>query len=78
MIAKEIQKPPYDDKAVAPNVFPGYTCQTQSPVYLVWNEGLTDGHLPHASKQLDETAIAIGSCNHEIGLRDVLCAHVDE
>lgn len=41
-------------------------------------EGIADGHLPHAGEELDETAVAVGESDDEVGSGDVVGADVDE
>lgn len=40
-------------------------------------EGVADGHLPHAGEELDETAVAVGERDDQVGLGDVEGADVD-
>ena len=56
MIAYEIQKPPYDDRAVAPKVLP--TAISLDVVTFVSFKRSERVNLPHAGKQLDEASIS--------------------
>lgn len=40
-------------------------------------KGISNGHFPHASKQLNKTTIAESQSDHNVGLSDVARTHVD-
>jgi hypothetical protein len=75
MMANESQKPPYDDSAVAPKVFPtAISLQATVSVPFIGSIGC---YIPHAGQQLDQTTIAKGQPDDDAGIGDVARAHVD-
>ena len=80
MIAKEIQKPPYEDRAVAPKVFPmaislRHTLAFDRAVFGNSTELATN--LPHTSQQLDETTVTESESDDNVGRGDTASVHVD-
>jgi hypothetical protein len=75
---KEIQNPPKDERAVAPKVFP----TAISLVVRVSNgkffQRLTSENIPHASKQLNKTAVCIGKGDNNIRCSHTASLNVDE
>jgi hypothetical protein len=76
MIAVPIQKPPYEERAVAPKVLPRATsllfvrfirCRT-----LLYNLDL-----PHACEKLYETAVRESSANNDVGLGETASTQVN-
>ena len=61
IIAKESQKPPYEDKAVAPKVLPTAISLRKVSTQLFQDSELGSDYLPHAGKQLDKATISIGN-----------------
>jgi hypothetical protein len=76
MIAKESQKPPYEDSAVAPKVLPTAIslAQVSLPVPCRW----WASNVPHASKQLDKTSVPISERDDEVGVCNVVGADIDQ
>src|SRR4029077_5712519 len=77
MMANAIQKPPYEDKAVAPKVFPtaislGTTLSVQPDRRLV-----IPSDIPHPGKELNQAAIAKRGTDHNASVTDSSCSHVD-
>ena len=76
VIPTAIQKPPYEDRAVAPKVFPtaiSLVCISFSVV-----SGQFFMNAPHASKQLDKTAVAVSRRNDNVGHGNTASLKVDE
>ena len=103
MMAKDNQKPPNDERAVAPKVLPAAISLNISPARIisfmwlcttVWvgeGEGEGEGgeeeeeegeeeiqHSPHAGKQLHQSTVAKSNSDHNVGLGETPCAHVDQ
>lgn len=75
-IAKEIQKPPYDERAVAPNVLP----TAISLIILVSLDVLKqmqEAYVPHASEKLNKTAITKSERDDNVRSRNAPRVHVD-
>ena len=77
-IAKEIQNPPYEERAVAPKVFPTAISLFRVRIYLRKSRDPSNGDLPHASKQLNKTTISESQSNNNIGFGDATCATIDK
>lgn len=78
-IAREIQKPPYDESAVAPKVLPAaislnHQYQHQY-LYLSTIQSMAD--IPHPGTQLHQAPICICHTHDHIRLRDIPRPHVD-
>ncbi len=83
MMPKEIQKPPYEESAVAPKVFPtaiSLEIRRQHTCLAGTSLALSDGnmHLPHASKQLYQSTIAKSNADHEVRRTQASCPHIDQ
>lgn len=82
MRPKEIQKAPYDEKAVAPNVFPAGAAEQESArlqYRLAQSEQAErTGKLPHACEQLCKSSVAEGETDNDIWDGDTACARVVE
>lgn len=76
VMATAIQKPPYDDSAVAPNVLP-MAISLPERVRLPVERGVMSVYLPHAGKKLNQAAISKRRANDYIRLGNVPSAHVD-
>ena len=82
MTANDSQKPPYDERAVAPKVLPtaislySTHISSASPPHipsLRWRE-----NLPHARKQLNQPPIPKRQPNHNIRCRQTTSPHIDQ
>ena len=77
MIAVPIQKPPYEERAVAPKVFPvAISLWTWLEFHSASSED-PEVDIPHASKKLHETAIRESSSNDDVGLSETASSQVD-
>ena len=82
MRAKEIQKAPYDEKAVAPNVFPA-VCDEAGISGVpgtgnVRSRQKRTGELPHACEQLCKSSVAECETDNDVRDGDAACARVVE
>jgi hypothetical protein len=77
MIAVPIQKPPYDERAVAPKVLPVAISLRITSVLRFVSGALPRQNLPHASEKLDETAVSESSTNNDVGLGEAASAQVN-
>ena len=75
MIAKEIQKPPYEDRAVAPNVLP--TAISLININYLLQSMRVDRYIPHTSEKLDKTSITVSNGNDKARRSDAACLNVD-
>jgi len=76
-MAREIQKPPYEDKAVAPNVLPAaISLHSLAPSFhsinCPWGK-----KIPHPRTKLHQSTIRKRRPNHNIRLRNVSRPHID-
>ena len=90
MTAKDSQKPPYDERAVAPKVLPTaislhhktYQLPTSPRTtfisFLVPLIGIHAGNVPHARKQLNQTSIPKRQPDDDIRLRQSPCPNIDK
>lgn len=81
-IAREIQKPPYEDSAVAPNVLPAaislFIYQHDSPTQSINRGGGEGGEdVPHPRTKLHQPAIRKRRPNHNIRLRNIPRPHIN-
>ena len=72
-----IQKPPYEERAVAPKVFPT-AISLFSRINMEINRRGTESYVPHASEQLNETSISESQCCDDIGLCDISVLDVNQ
>lgn len=77
--AQAIQKPPYEDRAVAPKV------SFSISMWLIHWSGAggrfdltSNSHLPHAGQQLDETTVGVSQTDHNGGGRDAAGSGIDQ
>jgi hypothetical protein len=77
MIAVPIQKPPYDERAVAPKVLPVAISLRIMSVLRFASGALPRLNLPHASEKLDETTVSESSTNNNVGLGETAGAQVN-
>ena len=81
MIAKDSQKPPYEESAVAPKVFPtAISLPTRQYCRCISEAGSPHGSIdiPHAGEQLHQAAITEGNADDKIGLAQASGAHIDQ
>jgi hypothetical protein len=72
-----IQKPPYEERAVAPKVFPT-AISLFSRINMEINRWGTESYVPHASEQLNETSISESQCCDDIWLCDIPVLNVNQ
>jgi hypothetical protein len=77
MIAVPIQKPPYDERAVAPKVLPVAISLRIMSVLRFVSGALPRLNLPHASEKLNETTVSESSTNNNVGLGETAGAQVN-
>lgn len=79
MMAKESQKPPYEESAVAPNVFPTAISLVIRQAYFAREHcGNKAVDLPHACKQLNQPTVAKRQSNYYVGGAQSSSTHVDQ
>lgn len=75
MMAKESQKPPYEESAVAPNVFPIAISLTYVSLRFALEYTM---NIPHAGKELNKTAVTKRQRDHNVGVCYVERSNVDQ
>lgn len=87
MMPKAIQKPPYEESAVAPKVFPTAISLRECSISLyhikqivmsLGPEKSNTFNVPHAGEELHQTPIAESQSNNNVRHRDTPCPHIDE
>ena len=75
IMPKASQKPPYDERAVAPKVLPtAISLRIRQPSCL----REASEYLPHASQQLHQPTIPECNANHNIRHSDIRSSHIDQ
>lgn len=77
MMAVPIQKPPYDDSAVAPKVLPTAISLRKVSFRKENCVCIAIFYAPHACQQLDETTIRECSADHNVWLSETTSTQVD-
>lgn len=77
-MAKESQKPPYEERAVAPKVFPTAISLHKVVSPCSRKHKSPESDIPHASKQLDETTVTKGESDDNVRRSNAVGTQVDE